>query len=175
MRIFRLFLPLLLVSAAHIYAQTSWHDTFLHTLPYLGRHNWIVIADPAYPLVNSTGVDVVNTGLGQADLLTAVLDDLAGNHRVRPTFFTDSELPFVSEDDAPGIGAFRAQLGSLLKGADVTAMPEADIIPKLGESYRMIILKSTSPLPYSSIFIQLNSGYWSDDAERRLRLKMQAK
>jgi hypothetical protein len=54
-------------------------------------------------------------------------------------------------------------------------MPEADIIPKLGESYRMIILKSTSPLPYSSIFIQLNSGYWSDDAERRLRLKMQAK
>jgi hypothetical protein len=173
MRFLRFLLPLFL--ASHIYAQSSWRDSVAQAIPLFGRHNWIVLADPAFPYFNSAGIDVAATGLSQTDLLNTVLDSLSQSHRIRPAFYTDAELPFVAEKDALGISAYRAQINSILKGADVTPMPEADILRKLDPNYRIIVLKSTTQLPYTAIFIELKSGYWSDDAEKRLRAAMEAK
>ncbi len=38
----------------------------------------------------------------------------------------------------------------------------------------VLILKTKSVIPYSSVFIRLNCKYWGDDAEERLRAKMPA-
>jgi hypothetical protein len=173
----RFVLPVLLLASTALFAQTAWRDPLARDLPLMGQHNWIVVADPAFPLLTTPGIDVVATDLSQTDLLTAVLDALSRARHVRPVFFTDSELPFVPERDANGIGAFRAQLSILLKGGEINAtLPQDQImgnIQDISGTYRVLVLKSTTALPYTSVFIQLGSGYWSADAEKRLRAAMQ--
>jgi len=173
----RFLLPLLLL-ALPLRAQTSWQQHFLHTLPLLGRGDWIVIADPAYPLQTPLGIDTVATGLSQPDLLTVVLDTLASDRHVRPIFFTASELPFVSERDANGIGSYRAQLATLLRTGTVTSLPQQQIETMVDDAARtchVLVLKSVTLLPYTAVFIKLDSAYWSPDAEKRLRAAMQPK
>src|ERR1700722_10639062 len=101
-------LPLLLAGVLTLHGQEAWRDRM--ALPLMGKHNWIVVADPAYPLPSSAGIEVAATQLSQTDLLTAVLKALTVARHVRPVFYTDSELPFVPEDIATGIGSYRAQL-----------------------------------------------------------------
>ena len=38
--------------------------------------------------------------------------------------------------------------------------------------FHVLVLKTNSTLPYSSVFINLKAKYWSDQAESRLRTKM---
>jgi hypothetical protein len=175
----RLLLPALLFGSAGLLAQNAPRDRLAHDLPLMGQHNWIIVAEPAFPLLSSPDIDVVATGLSQTDLLTAVLGALSRAPNVRPVFFTASELPFVPELDANGIGAFRAQLATLLKGAELNAtVPQDQImgnIQDISRTYRVLVLKSTTPLPYTSVFIQLDDGYWSADAEKHLRAAMQPK
>lgn len=169
-------LPVLWMAAAQLHAQNSWQEKLVRELPVLGQHNWIVVADSAYPLQNSPGIDVVATGLSQTDLLTVVLNALANAPNVRPTFLTDAELPFVAERDANGIGSYRAQLAGLLKGDDVESLPHDQILARMDDvsrSYHVLVLKSTITMPYTSVFIQLECRYWSADAEKRLRDAMQ--
>ena len=178
--IYRRILPLLalLALALPLRAQAPWRDHFLHALAEMGAHNWIVIAEPAYPLPNTTGMDVVATDLSQTDLLTLVLNSLANTRRVSPVFYTTAELPFVLERDAIGIGAYQAQLSTLLKGGQVYALPQQEIDTKLdavSRNYKVLVLKSTTTLPYSSVYIDLHSGYWNQDAENRLRAAMLVK
>ena len=40
--------------------------------------------------------------------------------------------------------------------------------------YAVLVLKSKTALPYSSVFIELDSGYWDRDSEDRLRQEMRA-
>ncbi len=177
MRFRRLLFAGLLLMPWAAAAQNPWRDQLARLLPAMGRHNWIVVADPAYPLVNSTGMTVVATDLGQTDLLTLVLDAILRTGNWRPAFYTDAELPAVAEQDAIGIGAYRAQLSALLKGGEVVrSLTEEQIMSNLQEvarDYRVLVLKSNTRLPYSSVYIQLDSGFWSQDAEKRLRSAMQ--
>jgi hypothetical protein len=136
-----------------------------------------VVADAAYPFKNSPGLEVVATGLNQLDLLGAVLKALAGAPQVRPVFFTDSELPYIPDQDANGISAYRAQLGSLLKGGETASLPQARLEAKVdaaSRDYHVLILKSTTTLPYTAVYIEFVPSYWSTDAERRLRAAMQS-
>jgi hypothetical protein len=173
------FIAALLMVAAQLHAQSPWSEQLGHAIPLMGPRNWIVVAEPAFPLVNAPGIDVVATDLSQTDLLTAVLDAISRARHVRPVFYTDSELPFVPESDANGIGTYRAQLATLLKGGEVIAtLPHEQIMGNLQDvsrAYRVLVLKSTTTLPYSTVFIQLDNGYWSQDAEKRLRAAMQRK
>jgi len=178
MKLRYLLAPLILLATAPLHAQSGWQERLVQGLPILGHGNWIVIADPAYPLETSSGIDVVATGLNQTDLLTAVLHVLSGARHVRPVFFTDAELPYVAEEDANGIGSYRAQLTSILRGGEVTSLPQDQVEAKVETAalrYHVLVLKSTTLLPYTAVYIELESGYWTADAERRLRAAMQAK
>ena len=44
-----------------------------------------------------------------------------------------------------------------------------DRLDKTSEKFSVLILKSTLLLPYTSVFIELDCGYWSPEAEERLR------
>jgi hypothetical protein len=172
----RFLLAALLAAHPHLYGQNSWHDQLVHTLGLMGRHNWIVVGEPAFPLINEPGMATVTTELSQTDLLTAVLEAISRAGNVRPIFYTDAELPYISEQDAIGVGAYRAQLAGLLKGGQVVAtLPQEQILGTLEDasrSYRTLVLKSTTRLPYSTVFIELESGYWPADAEKRVRAAM---
>jgi hypothetical protein len=167
------------MAAGQGYGQSVWHDQLTRALPLMGRRNWIVVGEPAFPLVNATGIEVVTTDMSQTDLLSAVLDMLSRARHLRPMFYTDAELPYVAETDANGIGSYRAQLATLLKGGGpVTSLPHDQLMTDLvdvSRGYQVLVLKSTTMLPYSSVFIELDSGYWSADAEKRLRSAMQGR
>jgi hypothetical protein len=165
-------LALVLTGTAACAQEAAWEKRLARDLPLMGHRNWIVIADAAYPLQSGTGIVTIDTGEDQLQVAQAVLAALAKSRHVRPVVYLDAELPFVPEKDAPGIKAYRDRLKALLKGRAVTALPHEDVIAKLdeaGKTFRVLILKTNLTLPYTSVFIQLDCGYWSPEAEKRLR------
>lgn len=54
----------------------------------------------------------------------------------------------------------------------VTKLPHEQIIGKLdeaGKTFHVVILKTNMTLPYTSMFFQLECGYWNDASEKSLR------
>ena len=94
-----------------------------------------------------------------------------------PSFSTARELSFVSNDRAPGIDYLREQLNEALHGHKVRQMDNRSLT-LLAQSdalkYAILVLKSKTALPYSSVFIELDSGYWDRESEDRLRQEMKA-
>jgi hypothetical protein len=95
---------------------------------------------------------------------------------VKPRIHIDQELRHVTEAAAPGIGDLRGKLAAALGDAKPVELPHMDIIRKLDESaalFHVLVLKTTLKLPYTSVFIELDCGYWSDDKEAALRAAME--
>ncbi len=95
-------------------APTDWRKLLEQELPLLGHRNWIVIVDSAYPLQSSPGVETIETGASQDEVVRTVLADLSKSKHVAPDVYMDAELPFVPEQGAPGVTVYRAQLPSML-------------------------------------------------------------
>jgi len=170
----QILLSLVLIWAPQLRAG-DWQKTLHQELPLLGHRNWIVIADSAYPWQTAPGVQTIETGKGQIEVTRAVLDALAATKHVRPIIMTDSELPYVSEKNAPGITAYRAALKKLLKNRRSQSLPHEQIIRKLdeaGKTFHVLLLKTNHTQPYTSVFLQLECGYWSPEAEKELRSAM---
>ncbi|HOW18252.1 MAG TPA: RbsD/FucU domain-containing protein [Phycisphaerae bacterium] len=150
----------------------NWRDRLSKELPLLGHRNWIVVADAAYPAQSRHGIETVATGAEQQKVVKAVLAALDRAKHVRPTIYLDSELQHVPEEHARGIEAYRKELRRLLADRPVSVTPHEEIIARLdkaGELFRILILKTKLTLPYTSVFFQLECGYWTAEAERKLR------
>ena len=163
--------------------QTEWQTKLAQILPLMGHRNWIVVVDSAYPLQTSAGIETIETNDDQLQVVKTVLDQIAKAKHVRPVIFTDAELKLVPESDAKGVTAYRAALSNLLGNSvpektDAQSLPHEEIISKLddaGKTFHILILKTTLTIPYTSVFIRLDCGYWSVDAEKRLREAMAAR
>ena len=156
-------------------AQTNWQPKLNSDLPVLGHRNWIVVADMAYPKQSRPGIETIYSGGSQIDTVKAVMAAVKRAPHVRPIVYLDKELPSVSDKDAPGIAAYRKELKAALAGFEVKSEPHEAIIKKLDEAaktFNILIIKSDMILPYTSVFLQLECGYWSADAETRLRKAM---
>ncbi len=82
---------------------------------------------------------------------------------------------FVSEDDAPGITEYKQQLQEALVGSGMEHFEHEQIIAKLDQSaltFRVLVIKTNTKIPYTSVFFELDCGYWNADAEERLRRAM---
>jgi hypothetical protein len=145
-------------------------------LPLFGHRNWIVVADAAYPAQSRPGIETILSGLNQQATVEAVLDRLRDCRHLRPVIHMDGELEFVEERDAPGIDGYRHWLKSAFKGLGVHSAPHEEIIARLDRAARMfsiLIIKSTMTMPYTSVFIELDCGYWDGEREARLRAAIQ--
>jgi D-ribose pyranose/furanose isomerase RbsD len=146
-------------------------------LPLFGHRNWIVIADSAYPAQSRPGIETIVSGASQIEVARGVLGAIAASKHVRANIYLDQELQFVEERDAPGVSRYRTQLAELLKPARTTTLPHEQIIAKLDQTaqvFRVLIIKTGLTIPYTSIFFELDCGYWSAEAEQRLRRAMAA-
>jgi len=155
--------------------ESDWRAELAASLPLLGHRNWIVVADAAYPEQISPGIDTIATGAGQIEAVRAVLEALDGARHVSPIIHIDAEMGHLQEAWAPGIGAYREQLAQVLGARPVNTLPHEEIIARLGEAgraFRVLILKTTLAVPYTSVFFQLDCGYWSPENEARLRQAM---
>ena len=141
-----------------------------------GHRNWIVIADSAYPAQTRAGIQTVVTNADQLKVLRTVLDDMKKMPHVTPIVYTDAELKYVPEKDAPGIDKYRKDLAKDLGNRPVQSLPHEQIIAKLdeaGKTFKILILKTNLTIPYTTVFLQLDCAYWGPDAEKRLRETMQ--
>lgn len=157
--------------------QGAWVQVLKERLPLYGHRNWIVIADSAFPDQSRDGIETVVAHENQLAVLRTVLNVLSGSRHVRPIVYTDQELPLVDEADAPGVSDYRDQLAGILNGQAPSVLPHEQIIAKLDEvskTFRVLIIKTTLTIPYTSVFLQLDCAYWGADAESRLRAKMAA-
>jgi D-ribose pyranose/furanose isomerase RbsD len=177
--IFSLVMLLLMMTGLTAIAQAApdWQTRLGQIMPLLGHRNWIMIVDSAYPLQSSAGVETLETNTDQMEVIRTVLDIVGNSIQVRPIVYMDAELPFVPEKDAPGVTAYREGIKNLLKGRTITSLPHEQIIAKVdevGKTFHIVILKTTMTVPYTSVFLQLNCKYWSDEAEAHMRKAMSA-
>jgi hypothetical protein len=154
-----------------------WKRQINQALPLLGHRNWIVIADAAYPWQTAPGIETIATEAEQLAVVEEVLSALAKTTHVKSTVYLDKELDFVAEADAPGITHYRDTLKKQLAGRTVKTELHEEIIKKLdaaGQTFHVLLLKTRHTQPYTSVFLQLECGYWSEAAEKRLRAALQA-
>ncbi|MGC2473376.1 MAG: hypothetical protein WA485_03515 [Candidatus Sulfotelmatobacter sp.] len=162
----------------HPAVDRSTNDWLAHLndeLPLLGHRNWIAVVDSAYPLQTSSGIETIETNADQIEVVRTVLAQIGNTRHVRPVVFTDAELQAVPESDATGVTAYREALSHLLGKSGSQSLPHEQIIAKLdeaGQRFHIVVLKTRLTISYTSVFIRLDCGYWTDDAEQRLREAM---
>lgn len=152
-----------------------WTRILEQTIPAFGHRNWIVVADSAYPEQSRQGLETIVSGEEQLTALGAVLDAIGRAKHVSPNFYTDRELNYLHNADVPGIDTYKSELSERLRGAPVNSLPHEQIISKLdqvAQTFRVLVIKTTMTMPYTSIFIQLDCKYWTPEQERALRKKI---
>lgn len=150
----------------------GWRDKLAGELPLLGHRNWILVADSAYPAQTRAGVETIATGASQIEVVRTVLKAVDDTKHVRATVYLDAEMEYVAEKSAPGIEAYRKELAALLRDRTVKVVPHEELIAKLDEAagtFRVLVLKTNLILPYTSVFLELDCGYWNSEAEQKLR------
>ncbi len=166
---------LLLSLMSGILSAADWKEKLQKELPLLGHRNWIVVADSAYPLQTAPGIETIYVNADQLEVVQGVIAALAKTKHVKPTIYTDAELKYVAENNAPGIGAYRDALDKILANQPVQVLPHEQIISKLdeaGKTFKVLLIKTTLTKPYTSVFFQLQCGYWNADSEAELRKAM---
>jgi len=153
----------------------TWEQKLAQELPALGHRNWIVVADSAFPLQISPGIEVVVSGEDHFAVLEKVFKAVDASRHIRPRIYLDKELTYVTEDLAPGIEACRQKLDGMLKGREVVPVLHEELIARLDQvarTFRILMVKTNLALPYTSVFMELDCGYWKPESEAKTRERM---
>lgn len=173
--VFNVFFIATTLRAAPPPAPDGWRAKVAETMPLLGHRNWILVVDSAYPLQSSPGVETIETNSSQAEVVRHVLAVINHSIHVRPLIYMDAELPFVTDEDAPGVSAYRYEIKQMLHDYSIEQIPHEKVIANIDETskqFHVLVLKTNMAIPYTSVFIRLDCKYWSADAETRMRTKM---
>ena len=163
------------VSNAQEMKAPAWLDKLAVYLPALGHRNWIVVADSAFPLQISPGIETIVTGEDHFAALEKVLQAVDAAKHIRPKIWLDKELAYVPEELAPGADAARRRLDEALKGRGAMPVLHEDLIARLdevGKTFKIVMVKTTLAVPYTTVFLELDCGYWGPEAEAKMREKM---
>jgi len=153
----------------------TWEDQLLKELPALGHRNWLVVADSAFPAQISPGMEVVVSNEDHFAVLEKVLRALGQSKHIRPIVYLDKELDFVPEDLAPGIDACRKRLKDMLSRYGTKPVLHEELIARMDQvakTFRILMIKTNLTLPYTTVFMELDCGYWGPESEARMRQKM---
>jgi L-fucose mutarotase/ribose pyranase (RbsD/FucU family) len=156
-------------------AMSGWERRLGELLPLYGHRNWIVVADSAYPAQARAGIETIVADADQIAVVRAVLKAIDASRHIRANVYTDLEIDVVEESDAPGMAAYRRQLNDLFEGSGRKQLQHEEIISRLdhaAEMFRILIIKTDMIIPYTSVFFELDCGYWNAEAEGRLRSAM---
>lgn len=153
----------------------TWEDQLLKELPSVGHRNWLVVADSAFPAQISPGMEVVVSNEDHFAVLEKVLRALGQSKHIRPIVYLDKELDFVPEDRAPGIDACRKRLKDMLSRYGTKPVLHEELIARMDQvakTFRILMIKTNLTLPYTTVFMELDCGYWGPESEAKMREKM---
>jgi len=155
--------------------EQNWKAEVEAALKQYGHRNWIVIADAAYPKQSNPAIETIVIGGSQLDAVRYVSELIEKAAHVDGIIYLDRELAYVSEKNAKGVSTYRTDLNMILEGKSVTSLLHEDIIRQLDESaklFNVLILKTNLTIPYTSVFFQLECGYWPSGSEQQMRDEM---
>lgn len=154
------------------FSQNNWREELKQQLPLLGHRNWILVVDAAYPLQSKPAIKTLVTGEDQLEVVKEVLDAVEKASHVYSEIYLDKELDYVPEGEAAGIEAYRANLYKLIQGKNTTKVLHDELITDIDEAaklFNVLVLKTKLTIPYTSVFIRLDCGYWGAEQEEKLR------
>jgi hypothetical protein len=94
---------------------------------------------------------------------------------VKPIVYRDNELGFISEQQAKGARQFKTGIANTLGNLPVQTMLHDSVFKKLDSEsklFKVLVIKTNEVIPYTSIFLQLDCGYWDLKREKQLRIKL---
>ncbi len=152
-----------------------WQGEIRHELGYLGARNWVVIAEAAFPIASRSGLRVIQVDADIPDVLESLEDLIEEKHHVKPRIHIAREIGRLDYDYAPGVDVHRAELEEALHGRQAVRLDHKilmSLVNNTAKSYRVLVIKTRTALPYSSVFVELDSGYWDAESETALRKSM---
>jgi L-fucose mutarotase/ribose pyranase (RbsD/FucU family) len=155
---------------------SSWKAAVDRQAGQLGYRNWIVIAEASFPAHSRPGIRQISAGVDVPEALDYVLKTLEKTETVRPQIYQTRELRSVENDFAPGIEDLRKRLQQSIHGHETTELDQQSLMTLLEDanrSFDVLVIRTNTALPYSSIFIELQPGYWDVDSETRLRQRIE--
>ena len=164
--------PVLLSGCGHFQQGDNWRGALATQTAQLGYRNWIVIAEASFPAHSRTGIRQINANEEIPVVVDEVLRTLEQTEHVTPRIYVSRELRAVENDYAPGIDEFRKQLKNSLHAHETTELEQQSLftlIEDTTKSFEVLVIRTNTALPYSSVFMELQPGYWSADSEDRLR------
>jgi L-fucose mutarotase/ribose pyranase (RbsD/FucU family) len=156
----------------------NWKTEVENTIQLFGHRNWIVVADGAYPKQSNPAIKTITVDADQLEVVQFVNEVIKKASHVQANVFLDKEMAFVTEKDAKGIEKYRLDLNKILEAKKIQTMLHEDIIGELDKSaqlFDVLIIKTNLTIPYTSVFFQLDCGYWNADAENNLRTNLNSK
>lgn len=150
----------------------SWQGAVDRQAAQLGYRNWIVIAEASFPAHNRPGVRQVTAPVEIPEALDYVLHALEQTENVRPQVYVTREVRSVENDFAPGIEGLRERIRSSLHGHEPTELDQQSLLTLLQDanrSFDVLVIRTQTALPYASVFLELQPGYWDAESETRLR------
>lgn len=154
----------------------SWQAAVDRQASQLGYRNWIVICDASFPALNRPGLRQLNAPVQVPEAVDYVLKALEQTENVRPRVYLTRELRSVENDFAPGIDDLRKQVLGSLHGHESTELEQQSLLTLLQDanrSFDVLVIRTTTALPYASVFLELQPGYWDADSEDRLRARIE--
>lgn len=160
------------LGCASLRNEQPWQTAVDRQASQLGYRNWIVIAEASFPAHNRPGLRQVNASVEVPEALDYVLKALERTETVRPQIYVTRELRSLENDFAPGIDDLRKRLQGSLHGHEPTELDQQSLLTLLQDanrSFDVLVIRTPTALPYSSVFLELQPGYWDVDSETRLR------
>ncbi|MFR9504085.1 MAG: hypothetical protein SNH73_06525 [Rikenellaceae bacterium] len=155
-------------------SEPTWKREFEQVLPLLGHRNWILIVDKAYPLQSAAGMTYINSAEPIEDVLNYVVESIDCATHIKPIIYTDKEFSIL-KDFGGAEADMVATIEGALAGREVQSILHDDIFTKLDAAsklFNVVVIKTESTVAYSSVFIELDCGYWTAEKEAQLRSKL---
>jgi len=156
---------------------SDWKAVVQSRLPLYGHRNWIVVADSAFPVYAAPGIETIVVNEDLPSVLKYVAGAISSSRHVRATVFLDQELQWIDEHDYPGVSELRRQITAPFPKDQISSIPHSEVMTRIdeaGKTFRILFIKTTAMIPYTSVYMRLDCGYMSDEVERKIRTAMAA-
>ena len=153
----------------------DWKGSVNRQVNQLGYRNWIVISEASFPAHSRVSIRQVNANAEVPEVVDYVLNALELTQNVRPRIYLTREMRAVENDFAPGIDQMREKISESLHGHEPTELDQQSLITLLesaNQSYDVLIIRTPTALPYTSVFMELQPGYWDAESEDRMRQRI---
>ena len=153
----------------------DWKGSVNQQVSQLGYRNWIVISEASFPAHSRPGTRQVISDAEVPEVVDYVLNALEQTQHVRPQIYLTREMRSVENDFAPGIDTMRERIRASLHGHEPTELDQQSLITLLesaNQSYDILVIRTPTALPYTSVFLELQPGYWDAESEDRLRARI---